>query len=111
VSKRGPRLVLTPTQVEGLTADQRVDLYHSVMGGALDFTKHETFVVRVWDGMDGCWTDCTGAVSREEALRVWAARTDGGARHISYDEIDYYAIFPGGTIMLWDGSEGREMRR
>jgi len=107
-----PRLIRTPVQIEGLDADQLVDLYRGVMRArAIDFTKHETFVVRVWDGMDGCWTDCTGEVSRDKALRVWAENTDGGARHISYDEIDYYAIFPGDTRMLWDGSEGQEMHR
>lgn len=111
VTAQGPRLVLTPTQVAELSGEQLVELYRRTMGGTLDFTKHEIFVVRVWDGMDGCWTDCTGDVGRDEALRVWAERTDGGAHHVSYSEIDYYAIFPGGTQMHWDGSEGREMHR
>jgi hypothetical protein len=68
------------------------------------FEKYETYIVRQWDGMDGCWTDCTGDVGREEALRAWASR-----HNVSYDEIDYYRIFPDGTRMDWDGSEGREM--
>jgi len=106
-----PRLVPTPAQIGGMTVVQLMTLYQSVMGSTLDFTAHQIFVVRVWDGMDGCWTDCTRNVNREEALRTWASRTDGGARHIAYDEIDYYAIFPGGTHMLWDGSEGMEMQR
>ena len=94
-----------------LDTEQLAELYRRVMGGALDFTKHTTFVVRVWDGMDGCWTDCTSDIGRDEALRYWAEHTYRGTRHVSYDEIDYYAIFPGGTRMLWDGSEGREMHR
>jgi hypothetical protein len=98
-------------QVEGLSADQLAALYHRVMGSAIDFTKHATFVVRLWDGMDGCWTDCTGEVGRDEALRVWAKKTNGGVHRVSYGEIDYYAIFPGDTRMLWDGSEGMEMHR
>lgn len=106
-----PRLVPTPTQIVGMTVVQLIALYHSVMGSTLDFTAHQIFIVRVWDGMDGCWTDCTHNVPREEALRTWASRTDGGAHHVAYDEIDYYAIFPGGTHMLWDGSEGMEMHR
>jgi hypothetical protein len=65
----------------------------------------------VWDGMDGCWTNCTGEVSRDEALRTWAKETDGGTQRVKFDEIDYYRIFPGGTRMAWDGSEGREMFR
>jgi len=106
-----PRLVREPAQVDDLTTEQLAALYHRVMDSTVDFTKHETFVVRLWDGMDGCWTDCTGEVGRDEALRVWVEKTDGGARGVSYAEIDYYAIFPGGTRMLWDGSEGREMCR
>jgi hypothetical protein len=107
----GPRLVLTPAQITALSGDQLIELYRRVMGAALDFAKHETFVVRLWDGMDGCWTDCTGDVGRDEALRGWAERTDGGTHRVSYSEIDYFAIFPGGTRMLWDGSEGMEMHR
>lgn len=85
-------------------------LYRRVMG-PFDFTKHKTFIVRVWDGMDGCWTDCTGEVDRDEALRVWADRTKNGTEATKYADIDYYMIFPGGTRMNWDGSEGREMFR
>jgi hypothetical protein len=107
-----PRLVRAPVQIEGLSTDQLAELYRRVGGMSLrDFAKHETFIVRLWDGMDGCWTDCTGEVSRDEALRIWAERTDGGAHHISYSEIDYYWIFPGGTRMQWNGAEGREMHR
>lgn len=105
-----PRLVPTAAQVASMSTDQLVQLYCRAIG-TIDFTKHDTFIVRLWDGMDGCWTDCTGEVSRDEALRVWAERTDGGARCVSYAEIDYYRIFPGGTRMNWDGSDGREMHR
>lgn len=108
----GPRLVPSPAPVEGMSPDQLVDRYCQVMGTPIDFTKHKIFVVRVWDGMDGCWTDCTrNDLRADEALHVWAERTGGGVHHISYAEIDYYAIFPGGTRMLWDGSEGMEMHR
>ncbi len=92
-------------------SDLLVALYARVMGPAIDFARHETFIVRQWDGMDGCWTDCTGEVSRDEALRVWADYTQQGTKRVAYKEIDYYAIFPGGTCMLYDGSEGREMHR
>jgi hypothetical protein len=108
----GPRLVVpTPAQIAVMSTDQLVALYRRVMHTSIDFTKHERFIVRVWDGMDGCWTDCTSNVSGDEALRYWAERTDGGAHHVAYAEIDYYAIFPDGTHMLWDGSEGGEMHR
>lgn len=95
-----------------ITGDPLVALYCRVMGDIeATFLKYKTFIVRQWDGMDGCWTDCTGQVDREHALHYWSDRTDGGTRRVSYTEIDYYRIFPGGTRMNWDGSEGREMHR
>jgi hypothetical protein len=108
---RRPRLVQTPTPVEE-PRDDLLALYCRVMGEVKEvFVKYEAYVVRGWDGMDGCWTDCTGEVGCEEALRVWAKRTDGGTRCVAYAEIDYCRIFPGGTRMHWDGAEGREMHR
>ena len=105
-------LVPTPAQIEALNGDQLLALYCHVMRESAEvFGKYETYVVRGWDGMDGCWTDCTGEIGREEALRVWVKRTDGGTHQISFEEIDYCRIFPGGTRMDWDGSEGREMHR
>jgi hypothetical protein len=107
-----PRLVRSPAEIAALTVDQLVEIYcHTMRDVAAVFIKYETYIVRHWDGMDGCWTDVTGDVGREEALRAWADRTDGGAHHVAYAEIDYYRIFPGGTRMDWDGSEGREMHR
>jgi hypothetical protein len=104
-----PRLV---RQVEALSASELLALYCRTMRETEGvFVKYESYVVRVWDGMDGCWTNCTGEVGREEALRYWAEQTGGGTHHVAYSEIDYYRIFPGGTKMLWDGSEGREMHR
>jgi hypothetical protein len=107
-----PRLVRETTKTEGWSTDQLVALYCRVMReieGVL--VKYESCVVRQWDGMDGCWTDCTGEVGLDEALRHWAEKTDGGAHHVAFAEIDYYRIFPGGMKMLWDGSEGKEMHR
>ena len=107
-----PRLVQSPAQVEALSCDDLLALYCRVMRETTQvFVKYETYVVRLWDGMDGCWTDCTAEVTRDEALRYWAKRTGGGAHHASYAEIDYYRIFPGDTRMHWDGSESREMHR
>jgi hypothetical protein len=112
VTLKEPRLVLAPEVIAKLSSDDLLALYCRVMGDVAEvFVKYETYVVRVWDGMDGCWTDCTRAVGRDEALRVWADRTDGGAHRVAYAEIDYYRIFPGGTRMQWDGTEGREMHR
>jgi hypothetical protein len=114
-TERGPRLVptpLSPAQISTTSPDQLLALYCRVMCEIADvFVKYESYVVRHWDGMDGCWTDCTGAVDREKALRAWAERTDGGTRCVAYAGIDYYRIFPSGTHMLWDGTEGQERHR
>ena len=105
-------VVKSPAQVQAMRTDELLAIYCCVMREiASVFAKYETYVVRHWDGMDGCWTNCTGDVGQEEALRYWADRTDGGARHVDYAEIDYYRIFPGGTRMHWDGAEGQEMHR
>lgn len=106
------RAVPTPAEVAKLSEPDLLTIYCLVMREAKEhFLKHESYVVRVWDGMDNCWTDCTGDVDREAALRCWAEKTDGGTHHVAYAEIDYYRIFPGGTRMHWDGSEGREIHR
>jgi hypothetical protein len=41
------------------------------------------------------WFDITGDVSKEEADRVWAERTNGGTEKTKFDGIQtYYKIFP-----------------
>lgn len=109
---REPRIVRTPEEIAKLPDADLIALYCRVMNEPqVAFVAHASYIVRIYDGMDGCWTDCTGEVAREEALRYWAEKTDGGTRRVSFAEIDYYKIFPGGTRMVWDGSEGREMFR
>ena len=106
------QIVFTQEQIAKLDISELIAIYCRRMGDAPSrFTETQRYVVRVWDGMDGCWTDCTSDVGRDEALRYWAARTDAGMHHASYSEIDYYRIFPAGTHMLFDGSQGREMHR
>ena len=107
-----PRLVLAEAKIAKLSDDELLAIYCRVMHEVRDaFIKHSAFVVRVWDGMDDCWTDCTGKVALSTALRDWARSTDGGTRCVSYDEIAYYKIFPGDTRMLWDGSAEGGMHR
>ena len=66
--------------------------------------------LRVWDGVDGCWTDCmTGDAAK--VLREWYQKTDGGTKNVSFNEIDYYRVFPADTKMVWDGGPGGEMFR
>ncbi len=64
----------------------------------------DLFIVRVWDGMDGCWCDCTEPVSKEEADKVWNKETKNGTEKTKFSDIDYYKIFPADTNMLYNGS-------
>ncbi len=81
-------------------------LYYNVMGPGPNEVTSESlgpFTVRVWDGMDGCWCDVVAGVDRETALRTWCERTVNGTKSTSYNDIDYYRIFPADTKMLWTG--------
>jgi hypothetical protein len=92
--------------------DPLLGLYCKVMGESVErFIEYPRYILRLWDGMDGCWTDCTEAVDRVQALKLWDAKTARGTRMVSYAEIDYYRIFPADAKMLWDGADGREMHR
>ena len=68
-------------------------------------SEDKLYVVRLFDGMDGEWMDITDAITEEEAKRIWNKKTKGGTYKTSYDDIDYYDIFPADTKMYF--SEGR----
>ena len=61
----------------------------------------DLFIVRLWDGFDGIWCDVEGPVSKEEANRIWNEKTANGTKSAKYSDIDYYAIFPADTSMLY----------
>lgn len=63
-------------------------------------------VVRLYDGFDNQWIDVSEPVSLEEARRIWNDHTDEGKHKTSYEDIDYYAIFPAGTKMLFSDGFG-----
>jgi hypothetical protein len=66
--------------------------------------------LRIWDGMDGCWSDvATG--DAETMMRLWYERTQGGTKNTNFHDIDYYRLFPADTRMAFDGGIGREMFR
>lgn len=68
----------------------------------------QLYVVRFYDGFDMEWMDITDPISKREAERVLAEKTDNGARNSSYADIDYYAIFPADTLMVFpNGCSGR----
>ena len=68
--------------------------------------KKELYVVRLYDGFDNEWIDVSKAVSRKEAEKILDEKTKGGTKKTCYDDIDYYAIFPVDTIMVFS-EEGR----
>jgi hypothetical protein len=108
-------LVVTPPPswkllLEQVTFAELKDIYEGIMHPH-DLKLEGLWVVRLWDGMDGCWCDCTEAVMPEAALRVWFEKTEGGEKATSFNDIDYYRVFPANTKMKWDGGEGRGMFR
>lgn len=59
------------------------------------------YVVRLYNG--SYWTDYTGVVCENEALRVWGKKTENGTRWASYTDGDYFSIFPAATKMIHNG--------
>lgn len=59
------------------------------------------YVVRLYDGMDYVWMDVSKAVPWDEAVRIWNEKTESGMEKTSFDDIDYYKIFPSDTRMLY----------
>ena len=58
------------------------------------------YVVRQYDGFDYRWFNCTKPLPYDEAQAYWNKKTKNGTAMISYDDIDYYKIFPADTRML-----------
>lgn len=67
------------------------------------------FIVRLYNGMDNDWTDVSPALPEKEAFEIWKEKTENATKKISFNEIDYFRIFPANTIMKYS-SEGRELK-
>jgi hypothetical protein len=73
--------------------------------------SEELWQVRIWDMMDGTWTDVGEPVTR------FAAETDAeclnqekhGKPDAGFDDGDYFKAFPAESELHW--SNGREMFR
>ena len=61
------------------------------------------YVVRLYDGFDNEWMDVSKALPWEGALAIWNEHTKDGTRKTSYNDIDYYKIFPSNTRMRLSG--------
>src|SRR5271169_1111893 len=64
------------------------------------------FIVRLYDGMDNQWIDVSDSLPYDEANKIWLDKTANGTRQISFDEIDYYNIFPADTEMVFSNGFG-----
>lgn len=71
---------------------------------ASDAVRGPLYIVRVYDGFDNVWTDISGPLSEADAKALWNEKTEGGKTMTSFNDIDYYRIFPADTRMLFDGS-------
>ena len=64
-------------------------------------------IIRLYDGFDNEWIDVSKPVSYEEAQKIWNEKTDNGTKKTTFDDIDYYKIFPANTVMGRSSPEGR----
>ena len=64
------------------------------------------FVVRLYDGFDHQWMDVSGPLPKAEADKVWNEKTKNGTKKTRYGDIDYYAIYPADTRMIYSGGFG-----
>jgi hypothetical protein len=60
----------------------------------------DKWIVRLYDHFDG-WMDITGPVDIITAQRIWDEKTGFGQMYSSYQDGDYYKIFPANTKMLY----------
>ena len=64
-------------------------------------SENGLYTVRLYDGFDHHWVDCLSDVTLEEAQRFWNEKTQGGAKNTTFADMDYYAIFPAETKMMF----------
>lgn len=61
----------------------------------------QLYIVRLYDGFDNEWYDCTKPVSKEEADKVLREKTKNGTKNTKFEDMDYYKIFPSDTCMMF----------
>lgn len=72
--------------------------------------QQPTFIVRVYDGFDNQWTDCSQPCSLLEAIEQRNRETKNGTERTHYGDIDYFGIFPADTEMYYAGGRGEHIR-
>jgi len=68
--------------------------------------EEKLFVVRLYDGFDNQWMDVSKPVPKAEADRIWNEKTKNGTEKRNYGDIDYFAVYPAGTRMIYAGGFG-----
>lgn len=71
--------------------------------------EENKFVVRLYDGFDNEWMDVSRPLVWVEAKKIWDEKTENGTKKTTYDDIDYYKIFPVNTVMHFS-AEGRKLK-
>lgn len=70
--------------------------------------KEKLYIVRLYDGFDNEWMDVSKPLSKVEADKVLAEKTENGTKNTTYNHIDYYSIFPADTVMLYRSKDTDE---
>jgi len=76
---------------------------------------NQHYIVRLYDGFDNEWMDVSGPLPYEDAQKLCGDKnasrrgSASGKREGSYNDIDYYAVFPADTVMM-NSEEGRKQR-
>ena len=68
---------------------------------------NDKYIVRLYDGFDNEWIDVSNPISKEQAKKIWNEYTKNGTKNTSFDDIDYYKVFPADKIMLFSHPSGR----
>lgn len=88
--------------IEAITGVERVDAIEIPE----EPEEEKLYVVRLYDGFDNQWMDITKPAPKAEAEKVWNERTKNGTEKTKYGDIDYYAIYPADTRMIYSGGFG-----
>jgi hypothetical protein len=81
----------------------RLNKNDAAKNSAEEFTDHDDgllYVVRLYDGFDNQWMDVSDPVCYTEARKVWDEKTKKGTEKVSFEDIDYFKIFPADTKMI-----------
>ena len=69
------------------------------------------FIVRLYDGFDFEWVNCTQPIPLSDARTEWLKETENGTKRTEYANIDYYDIFPEDTRMLYSYKDSQSIMK